>query len=291
LANRKVITLSASALALACALFNASPSFAASSKPEPAAASPSAIKPTISPPGMRYLPDQPMLLANVQPKAAENFLNMASKGAKSDASSTDMIAGVFQVLNDQVDGPLSVGLYPDGSGKPGALLLAAHLKQAEMTRELLSGAAMMQGDDQNGPQKETYRGQTLYSIAMPKTKANSLSIPLLPTFTVTDNNYLIIGTALEPVKQALDAGASSGRSLASRADIVSVLKQFPASSGADVWLYLPKPGGALKSLGKLPIASLPVGPTVLTLRFTADGVRFDGLTTISRETATETASR
>jgi hypothetical protein len=211
---------------------------------------------------------------------------MMTGGQQRDASGTDALAGVFDLLKDQIYGPLSVAAYMDPTGKPGSFVMAAHLKQAALTRELMNGALTLGGDEKSPTQKSTYRGQTLMTAEIPKAQMGNLPITLQPTFTITDTDFLLVGTTLPVVKQSLDAGAVATGGLSSRSDVTAMMRQFPPDAGADVWLFMPKPSGKVALPGKsplpIPLASLPIGATVMTLRFTPTGVRFEGLASVDR---------
>jgi hypothetical protein len=261
------------------------PSVAATSPSRPAA-KPAALARVASLPGLRYLPAHPSLIAAVQVSAVQNFLGMMTGGQSSEASGADALVGIFDLLKDQMDGPLTTAAYLDATGKSGAFVMAAHLKQAALTRELMNGALTLGGDEKSPTQKSTYRGQTLLTAQLPKAQMGNLPITLQPTFTITDTDFLLVGTTLAVVKQALDTGAVAVGGLASRSDVVAMMRQFPPDTGADVWLFMPKPTGKLALPGKsplpIPIASLPIGATVATLRFTPTGVRFEGLASVDR---------
>jgi hypothetical protein len=229
-----------------------------------------------------------LLIATVQLGAAGNFLSMMTGGTGGESGGTsDMLAGVLQLLKDQVDGPLSVGLYADSAGKPSSLVMAARLKEAGLTRELLNGVTMLGGEDKNKPNSITYRGQNLVTLDLPQSKpASALPLPLQPTFTITTSNFLLIGTTLASVKQSLDAGAQATGGLAARSDVAAMMRDFPPTANTDVWLLIPKPTGKLSLGGKsplpIPVAGLPLGSTVMSLRFTPAGVRFEGLASVDR---------
>lgn len=239
-----------------------------------------------APAGLGYLPPKPLVIAAVQVSAANNFLEMISGGTKAKDDASDALAGMLQLMKDQIDGPLAVGLYADAEGKPSTVIMAAHLQQSGLTRELLGGIAAMGGDEKNGPKKTAYQGQTLITMDLPKGGPNPLQVAMQPTFTVTDTDYLVLGTTLDAVKQSLDTGLkASGGGLAARSDVVTALKNYPPTSATDVWLMLPKLPGNL-SVGKTTMpnwmSGLPLGATVMGLRFTPLGVRFDGLAAIER---------
>lgn len=277
----------------------AAPAAKPAAKPRPAAAArPASPARTADPlavrgvanllPGLRHLPGDPMLVAAVQVNAVDNFLRMMTGGATRDASGTDLMVGALKLLKDQINGPLSVGVYPDATGKTYSLLMAAHLKESTFTRELLGGFVTLGGDEKNPPRQEKYKGQNLVSLNLPKSPAGSLPLLLQPTFSVTTTDFLLIGTSLPVVKQSIDAGATPTGVLGARADLAAMLREIPLGTATDVWVFVPEPTRNLK--GKptpfpIPVAGLPLGPTVVSLRFTPTGVRFEGLASVDRSKA------
>ncbi|MBW3622961.1 MAG: DUF3352 domain-containing protein [Armatimonadetes bacterium] len=264
------------------------PKAAATPRPDLPAAARSVL---VSLPGMRYLPQQPLLVAAVQVNAVDNFLKMLTGNVPRQASQTDMMTGALQLLKDQIDGPVSVGLYPDATGKSFSLMMAARLKESGFTRELLNGFVTLGGDEKNAPQRVAYKGQTLISMELPKRPAGTLPIHLQPTFAVTTTDYLLIGTSLPIVKQSVDVGAQAGTGLGLSPGVTAMLQEVPITSATDVWLYVPKPPADLKGVRTpipVPLANLPLGATVATLRFTSTGVRFEGLASVDRNRAAQT---
>jgi hypothetical protein len=244
-----------------------------------------------TPAGLRYLPEGPLLIGLVQLNAAENFFGMITGGAQND-DAADAMKGMLMLLKDQMDGPLAVAMYADKTGKPESVVMAARLKQAALTRELLNGVTMLQGGDENkGPQKSVYKGQNLFTMEIPQqANAPKVPIPLQPTYSLLSSDFLVVGTTLDAVKRSIDSGTEVTGGLVRRADVAAMMKEFPPTGTADVWLMIPKPSGNLPANVKLPlpipIASLPIGATVMTVRFTSSGVRFEGLASVDRSAKT-----